>query len=91
MTYEEKRRKVVGISRRVDAVLDPPKELGAITVEDPEPFKCAVSQHPDGSLLIEFVIAPSEAKRIKSRAGVMELSRYIYENILFRAVSDHVY
>jgi hypothetical protein len=43
------------------------------------------------SLMVHFVIGPVETKRLKSRAGDMDLAMYIYENILKRAISTHVF
>lgn len=52
---------------------------------------CNVQELSDGSLQITFPVDdPQIIRRLKSRAGTMPLSRYMWENILKRAVVDHV-
>lgn len=53
--------------------------------------KCITLQQPDGGIQVSFLIDPDVAHRIRRRAGTMSLERYIWENILKRAVTDHVY
>lgn len=53
--------------------------------------RCLVSMQPDGKLAVSFLIESTEANRIIRRAGNMDISRYMWENILHRAISDHVY
>ena len=53
-------------------------------------MKCHVRDQPHGGLSVTFQIEEFYAKRIKLRAGPMPLDRYIWENIIKRAVADHV-
>lgn len=54
-------------------------------------FKCRATLQPDGGISVDLLIEPMIAKRIISRAGGMDVSRYLWENILNRAITDHVY
>jgi hypothetical protein len=56
----------------------------------PAHYPCSVTEKPEG-LSVTFTIEPSLIKRYKTRAGNMPLERYIWENLLARAVVDHVY
>lgn len=53
--------------------------------------KCLVNMQPDGKLAVSFLIDSTEAARIIRRAGNMDIGKYLWENILYRAVVDHVY
>lgn len=53
--------------------------------------KCIASLQPDGRITVTFLVDVTEASRIVRRAAGMDLSRYMWENILNRAVQDHVY
>jgi hypothetical protein len=86
MTYAEKREKVTKIQPKgTTMVMDVPVAPKSVYP------KCYVEDNEDGGLLVQFYVGPIEAKRLKSRAQQMDMARYIYENILFRAVNDHVY
>lgn len=62
------------------------------SVPSASPVKCSVIDQGEGcGLTVTFYIGPLEAKRLRMRAQTMSLDRYLYENILFRAISDHVY
>lgn len=52
---------------------------------------CEVVDGPNGGLYCTIYIQPDAAKRHKARAGTMDLSRYLWENILKRAITDSVY
>ena len=52
---------------------------------------CIATEYPDGSLNVQVHVELDIAKRLKSRAGSMDLSRYIWENVLKRALWDSVY
>lgn len=52
--------------------------------------RCTVKEVGEG-LEVTFLVDPDIAKRIKSRAGTMPLYRYMWENVLNRAVTDHVF
>ena len=56
----------------------------------PQP-KCTVYLCPDGTLRVDFLVEIGAAKRLLSRAGVMPLDKYIWENILKRAIDTAVY
>lgn len=59
---------------------------------DPAPrAPCFVRDQPGGGLSVTFQVGPLETARLKSRAGPMDLSRYIYENILKQAISSAVF
>lgn len=67
----------------------PPTKLKEVKQE--EIPKCRVSPQPDGGLQVHFLIDPDAAKRLARRAGSMPLERYLWENVLNRAVSSEVY
>ena len=64
------------------------EELPLPTVPPPA---CEVVDQPDGSVIITLRVDAQPMKRHRSRAGTMDLSRYMWENILKRAVIDSVY
>ncbi len=53
--------------------------------------KCVTTIQPDGGIQVSFLIEPDVAKRLIRRAGGMQLERYLWENVLYRAVVDHVF
>ena len=53
--------------------------------------RCKVEELSDGSIVVSLLIDSPVVKRLKLRAGPMPLHRYIYEQVLNRAVVDHVY
>jgi len=54
--------------------------------------KCEVSYLDNGTASVTFLIEdPSVVKRLEQRAGSIDLGRYLFENVLYRAVVDHVY
>jgi hypothetical protein len=64
----------------------------APTVPTVPPPACEVADQPDGSVIITLRINdPTAMRRHRSRAGVMDLGKYLWENILKRAVVDSVY
>lgn len=56
-------------------------------------FPCQVSDETtvDGSVIITLRVAPDVMKRHKLRANGMDINRYMWENILHRALVDTVY
>lgn len=52
---------------------------------------CVVKQKADGSLAVILKIDAQTAKRHMSRAGTMDLDRYLWENIFKRAIVDSVF
>lgn len=52
---------------------------------------CLVSERPDGSILVCFVIEPVAARRYQKRRGTMDLGRYLWENVIKRNVVDSVF
>lgn len=66
----------------VDASLPIKREL---------PPKCVVTHQPDGAMQVAFLIESQTAQRLMRKAGGMGIERYLWENILQRAVTDHVY
>lgn len=59
---------------------------------DPAPrAPCFVRDQPGGGLSVTFQVDAQTTARLKARAQSMDLSRYIYENILKPAVSTHVF
>ena len=68
----------------------------AVKVEKPEPSKpplapCYCRGQPSGGLSVTFQIGPFETARLKSRAGPMDLNRYLWENVLKQAISSAVF
>ncbi len=58
----------------------------------PQPsYKCRVTEQPDGGMQVLFLIDPDIAKRMRLRANNMALDKYLWENVLYRALIDHVY
>jgi len=55
------------------------------------PEKLIADVQPDGGIQVHFLIEPADAARLMRRAQTMPLSRYIWENIVRRAVQDHIY
>lgn len=56
----------------------------------PQQF-CLVKEQPDGGLQVTFLIEPESAYRIKKRAYVMSLDRFIWENMLKQAIAGLSY
>ena len=54
-------------------------------------IKCRTVEQPDGGIQVSFLIEPTYAYRIRLRANGMSLERYLWENILKRAIVDSVY
>lgn len=52
---------------------------------------CEVSDLPDGSVIITLHVESHIMKRHRLRAGTMQIERYMWENILNRALVDSVY
>lgn len=52
---------------------------------------CEVMAMPDQSVIITLRVDAATIKRHRSRANGMDLSRYMWENILHRALVDSVY
>jgi hypothetical protein len=59
---------------------------------DPPPStqRCTTEDVHDG-LKVTFLIDPLQAKRLKMRAGTRPLYKYLWENILQRAVDSEVF
>lgn len=68
-----------------------PKVDPSQTPQTSAPPKCMASLQPDGAIKVAFLIEPDVASRIRRRSGSMDLSKYLWENILNRAVTDHVF
>lgn len=70
----------------------PPKGVSQPLPPDPSTFpKCRVVEQPDGGLQVSFLIEEPISGRIRRRANGMPLERWLWENILNRAVTDAVY
>lgn len=52
---------------------------------------CLTHERPDGSVLVVFVVDPQTAKRYQTRRGPIDLGRYLWENIIKRAIVDSVW
>lgn len=76
-------------SRRVDsgvAVSSVPATPALIYTE------CQVSDaNPDGSVHVTFLMPPDVTRRMRLRAGKMDLAKYLWENVLHQATESHVY
>jgi hypothetical protein len=63
--------------------------LSDMDVSPEEP--CKVTEHPDGSMDVVLYVPPDQARRLKSRAHLVQLNQYLWDNIYRRAVENHVY
>lgn len=52
---------------------------------------CRAEIQPDGALKVELLIEPLAAARYRTRAGRMDIGRYLWDNVLHRAIVDAVY
>lgn len=52
---------------------------------------CRAEIQPDGALRVELLIEPLTAARYRTRAGRMDIGRYLWDNVLHRAIVDAVY
>lgn len=52
---------------------------------------CRAEIQPDGALKVELLIEPLAAARYRTRAGKMDIGRYLWDNVLHRAIVDAVY
>lgn len=50
-----------------------------------------IEELPDGSAVMSYRISIDVLKKLRCRAGVRPLDRYIYENILYPNTINHVY
>lgn len=74
-------------------LMDEPIEPRAV---DPPQFdlvreKCKVEKARDGGFAVTFYVDPDAAIRLTRRAGVQPVAKYMFENILYRAVLSEVY
>ena len=54
--------------------------------------QCQVSgENPDGSVHVTFLMPSDVTRRMRLRAGKMELGKYLWENVLHAATEAHVY
>ena len=53
--------------------------------------KCKVEKLKDGGFGVTFYVDPDAAIRLTRRAGTQPVSKYMFENILYRAVLAEVY
>lgn len=55
-------------------------------------IECHVSDaNPDGSVHVTFLMSPDVTRRMRLRAGKMDLGKYLWENVLHAATEAHVY
>lgn len=78
------------------APTQPTKPASVVPPTKPTPgtdptFRCIVTDHGDGGLVVAFKIDTLAANRLKLRANGMPLDVYIYENILKPSISAHVF
>lgn len=66
-------------------------EKSVTTVQSVETGPCEVVDRPDGGLSVTVQVDSTIAQRLRLRAQTMPLDRYLWENILKRAIADHVY
>ena len=52
---------------------------------------CLVNSRPDGSLIVAFHVDLFQARRLRLKAGTMHLDKFIWENVLQRAIDSMVY
>ena len=61
----------------------------------PSPYQptpvCEVVEMPDGTGIATVLIDAQVMARHKRRAGTMDLSRYLWDNVFHRALVDSVY
>lgn len=72
-------------------IMPTPKEDAPKTSGPTPAQNCRVELQPDGKLVVSFLVDELATRRLRSRAGAMDLATYLWENILKRAVVDHVY
>lgn len=72
-----------------------PKQTAAATVkpsiELPDQQEICRVEVIGGKVYCVFEIAPELMPRLKSRSGPIDLARYLWENILYRAIIGHIY
>jgi hypothetical protein len=72
-------------------------KVTSVTPPNPAPLVPTTPKSPcdvvevGDSLLITFTIEPTVAHKLKKRAGIMPMDRYLWENILNRSIVDSVY
>lgn len=54
-------------------------------------MRCRVQEQPDGALQVSFLIEPVAARKMKLKAGNVDMATYLWDNILHRAVVTHVF
>jgi hypothetical protein len=70
----------------------PPVPAKPAPPKPPQPRSmCQVVENSDGSLEIMYKVEEHIARRLRSRAHTMPLTRYVEENILKRAFYDATY
>ncbi len=73
---------------KIEKVYPPPAPP---TTATPPPPVCEVVAQPDGSVIITLCVESQVMKRHRLRAGSMDINRYMWENVLHRALVDSVY
>jgi hypothetical protein len=53
--------------------------------------RCKVLMLPNGGMQVSVLVDPDITKRYMTRANGMPLYRYLYEQVLQRAIVDHVF
>lgn len=68
----------------------PPQQAFPLTPVPVATVRCQVTEKNEGAL-VTFSIDPQTWKRLKSRMGKMEPGKYLWEEILHRAIEGSVY
>jgi hypothetical protein len=72
-----------------------PPTAPAAPAPAPSPYQstpvCEVVELPDGTGVATVLIDANVLARHKRRAGPMDISKYLWENVLHRALVDSVY
>jgi hypothetical protein len=55
------------------------------------PGNCAVEKSPDGGMIVHFRVDVARAARLRTRMGPMDPARYLWENIINRALEAETF
>ena len=73
-----------------------PKDEPPNGQSEPAPYltppKCMIwAEQPDGGVQVMFLVEPHIVKRLRTRAGNMDLAMYLWVNVINPALQGHVY
>ena len=79
------------VTKAYSSIEDVAPEVLATPLPKPVHPNCEVVSLPDESVIITLQMDAVTMNRHRRRAGTMDLSRYLWENVLHRALVDSVY